>query len=196
LRPTTGPRIARSVALLEPVHEHDVDRAALGGGEHAREPGSHAAASRRRLLDLEHDAQAACDRGGPKLRACQSRILLTRADSVVESGSKPTGSDRHDPEILAGRPGQSRIAADGDAAGGRVTSLSMTSTRSPSRDVSTKRAAITAIKGIDLRPPPTVRDPGRVRDGVKRHPSSKARSPRLAECFFGLKPSDISHGLR
>jgi hypothetical protein len=94
--------------------------AALGGGEHARKPGPHAAASRRGLLDLEHDAQAACGRSGTEVGACESRILLARADSMVESGSRPTGSDRHGPAILPARPRQARGAADGDAAGGRV----------------------------------------------------------------------------
>jgi hypothetical protein len=78
----------RASPSIESLHEHDVDRAALGAGEHAREPGPHAAASRRGLLDLEHDAQAACGRGGTEFGACESRILLARADPVVESGSQ------------------------------------------------------------------------------------------------------------
>lgn len=91
----------RTSPSIKSLHEHDLDRAALGGGEHARKPGTHAAASGRGLLHIEHYAQATRGRGGTELGARQSRILLTCTDSVVESGSRPMVRNRHDLGSLA-----------------------------------------------------------------------------------------------
>lgn len=109
----------RTAPTIEALHEHDVDRPALGSVEDAIETRANAATTRRRLLDLERDAHSTRGSGGAQLGAGEPRILLAGAHSVVERGAEPAmGMTGHAPHEQSARASsRPRPLRDG----GRVT---------------------------------------------------------------------------